>query len=161
MANKSDGIVKCRYAKCEHLHNTRELNKSEAICHGKSSYYHKDCWEYSELMTEIKDLFHDKVNPNVVYSQLLHILNVIVFDRGYDPHFVKFAIEWDVNRGGRMRYPAGLYYLVDNKDVIAAWKKLNKPTIKAESFAIEEADVGPEFSYKPTVKTGFGDVLLA
>ncbi len=157
--------VKCRYANCEKLHPSRIVSKSEALLYGRSTYYHPDCYEYSRNIQEIKVIFYNQINRNVVMSELGRIINKLIFERGFDPAFVKFAVEYCVElRPGKLQYPAGLYYIVEDKEIKKAWSILNAPKIDEDSFAVgkgeEDYEVSAGFVYKPTGSSGFGDILM-
>lgn len=154
-------MIKCRYKYCERLHISRSLPKEEAAKHGVSTYYHPDCLDYSKTINEIKDLFYNKVNRNVVIPQLVRNITDIVFNKKVDPHFLKYALECAIAKG-IINYPGGLYYIIGDKKLMEQWKKMNAPAIKEDSFVDEDEfdfdDVG--FDYTTDQQTSFADVLV-
>ena len=149
--------VKCRYGKCKH--ESKDIEKSEAVKSG-NSYYHADCLKDKENRKEIIDLFSKHINSNVIYSQLQTVIKNIVDDRGNDSAFLLFGLKYYINHKIPLNYPQGLYYVIQNKDVIAEYNKMKeKKVIAKENFVISENVDEVEFSYKPTKTKGFADIL--
>ena len=149
--------VKCRYGKCKH--KSKDIEKSEAIKSG-NSYYHADCFRDKENRKEIIDLFSKYINPNVIYSQLQTVIKNIIDDRGNDSDFLLFGLKYYINHKIPLNYPQGLYYVIQNKEMIAEYKKMKeKVIITKEDFVIPESVDEVEFSYKPTKTKGFADIL--
>lgn len=126
--SKSDNIVHCRYPKCSKLHSSNEIKKSEAVMGGsKGSYYHPDCYHTMRTIQEIKDLFCSEINTTLTQKQigtLISIANYIVFDKGVNVDFLKFAVEYFIkNKPGKIRMPMGLHYIIQDREVEDAWKK--------------------------------------
>ena len=127
--------VNCRYPKCRELHESTEILKSEAIKHGKG-YYHDDCLHTMLKVTEIRDLFYKEVNPLMTGKQigeLVSIVNHLIFKKDIKPDFILFALQYYIKyKPGSLNYPGGIAYIVQNKDVIAAWKKEQERLAKEE-----------------------------
>lgn len=153
------GMVTCRYSHCLHGDN-KILPKSEAHANG-NAYYHQDCWECSRIILDIRNTFYEKVNNNVVVSQLMRTINNIIFDKGNDPKYVKFALDYAISHKDKIKlqYPGGLYYVIINKEIMDAWDKLNKPTVDRDSFIIED-DSQDSFLFIPKPMNNFADVLI-
>lgn len=161
-------IVKCRYPKCNKLHETTEILKEDAIQHGKS-YYHADCLHIMLTVTEIRDLFYKNINQLMTGKQigtLVATINNIVLEKGVDVDFLKFAVEYFIKyKPGKLQYPAGLHYIVQDKDVKNAWEKWQERTIKAElkmeskEYHEDTSLNTPSFVYKPQKQKGFADIL--
>lgn len=129
-------IVRCRYPKCRNLHESNELLKNEAFWDGKGRYYHPDCYHIMQTTITIRDLFCQKVNrlltgPQV--GQLISTIHNLVFKKGLDIDYVLFAVEYMIkNKPGKLRFPAGLYYTVQDKEILNAWNKIKEAKIRQE-----------------------------
>ena len=175
--------VNCRYPKCHFLHETTELLKDEAVQGGKQRhYYHPDCLHTMQTVNKIRDLFIEKVDPLLTGKQigmLVSTINNIVFSKKVDVDFLYFTVQYFINyKPGALKHPAGLHYIIQDKDVTAAWKKEQERKIRdemkeklndlvAERGSFNANDVGeiggweipgPSFEYKSTRKS-FSSVL--
>lgn len=149
--------VKCKYGKCKH--ESKEIEKSEAVKVG-NAYYHADCLKDKENRKEIIDLFVNHINPNVVYAQLQAVVRTIVDDRGNTSDLLLFGLKYYIEHKIPLNYPQGLYYVIQNKEVIAEYKKIKaKEIMVKENFVTPESSNEVEFSYKPTKQRGFSDIL--
>lgn len=153
-------IVKCRYSHC--LHETKELNAEDAVKIG-AAYYHKDCNQTKENIKQIGEVFKSRVNQNVVFPQLMKTINNIVFEKGISSDFLLFALNHYLDRGGKLNYPAGLYYVIQDKQEQKAYDDLNRKKIRAEQekqgFEIKESTTDNTFEYKQQKKSGFNAIL--
>ena len=135
MAQK-EKMVHCRYTKCSKLHETTELREADAVKGGSRSYYHPDCYHIMQTINQIKDTFYREVNPTLTgkqIGQLVSIANNMVFSKGIDVDLILFAIKYFVKyKQGKLKYPGGIAYIVQNKDVISAWENEKQKKIKAE-----------------------------
>ncbi len=180
MAKQKVKMVQCRYPKCMKLHESTELPKDEAVQGGKQKYYyHPDCYHIMQTINQIKDQFYREINPNMTgkqIGQLVSIVNNIVFAKGNDVDFVKFALEYFIKyKPGALKYPGGMAYIVQDRDVLSAWEREKHRKIKEDMQAAvnklgEELgkeisiDFGTEdststFTYKPQKQRGFEDIL--
>lgn len=136
MAREKDKIVHCRYPKCSKLHESTELKESEAVKGGSRSYYHPDCYHMMQTISQIKDVFYRDINPTLTgkqIGQLVSIVNNMVFGKGIDVDFILFAINYFVNyKPGKLKYPAGVTYIIQDCDVITAWDKKNQRQLREE-----------------------------
>lgn len=149
--------VKCKHSMCKH--NSREMDKSEAVMAG-NKYYHADCFRDKENRKEIIDLFSKHINPNVIYSQLQSVMRGILDERGNSSDFLLFGLKYYIEHKIPLTYPQGLYYVIQNQDVIAEYNKMKEKVVMAkENFVIPENVEEVEFSYKPTKTKGFADIL--
>lgn len=109
------------------LHESTELPKDEAYWDGKRGYYHPDCYHIMQTVNQIRDTFIKEINPLLTGQQvgmLVSTINNIVFSKGIDVDQLKFTVEYFIkNKPGALRYPAGLHYIIQDKDAAAAWKK--------------------------------------
>ncbi len=165
--------VNCRYPKCRELHDSTEILKSEAIKHG-NGYYHEDCLYTMLKVTEIRDLFYKEVNPLMTGKQigeLVSIVNHLIFKKDIKPDFILFALQYYIKyKPGSLNYPGGIAYIIQNKDVIAAWKKEQDRLVREEIRKQQKETVAvddefkldlPEksFEYKPQKAKSFADIL--
>lgn len=149
-------IVKCRSSRC--LHEKKELLKEDAVNPKKGFFYHKDCYQTQEDIKEIIDLFAKKINPNVVYSQLRHVINTIVYDKGIGSELLLFGLKYYIHNNINLNYPGGLYYVVQNKSMIKAFRDNKAKALKEEKVEITE-DNNSNFTYVAMKNNGFADIL--
>ena len=147
-------IVICKYKNC--LHDTKELCKSEAVKKG-NSYYHADCLQTQEEIKEIIDLFKKHINPNPVYSQLQSVIKNIVFTKKLGSSFLLYGLKYYIGHKIPLNYPQGLYYVIQNKDVINGYAKEKTKNIKQSVEITEETE--SNFTYIPTKTNSFADIL--
>lgn len=136
MAKQKIKMVQCRYPKCMKLHETTELPVDEAVKGGSRSYYHPDCYHTMQTVNEIKDLFYRNIDSTITgkqIGQLVSIVNNMIFSKGIDVDYIKFALQFFINnKPGKLRYPGGIAYIVQDKDVISAWDMEKQRRIRAE-----------------------------
>lgn len=178
MARQTVKVVHCRYPKCTKLHETTELSIDDAIKGGsKNSYYHPDCWHTMQTVNKIRDTFVKEINPVMTGKQigiLVSTVNNLIFSKNVDVDLILFALEYFIKyKPGKLHQPFGLHYIVQDRDVEAAWKKERERRIRAEmQSAVEqlgemlsddsEVDFGipdNKLVYKPQNKSKFSNVL--
>lgn len=177
MAKQKVKMVQCRYPKCMKLHESTELPKDEAVQGGKQKYYyHPDCYHIMQTINQIKDQFYREINPNMTgkqIGQLVSIVNNIVFTKGNDVDFVKFALDYFIKyKPGALKYPGGMAYIVQDRDVLSAWEKLQaqkiREELRKEMDKINNDDKGEiigfdssnkKIEYKDNRKNKFSNVL--
>lgn len=147
-------IVKCKYSNC--LHEKRELMMGEAVKSG-SSYYHPDCYKTKENIKQIIDLFRNHINANPVYSQLQSVIKNIIFTKGLESDFLLFGLQYYINKKIPLNYPQGLYYVIQNKDVLDAYNKEKVKTVRQKVEIKQDNDF--EFKHTPRNSTSFADIL--
>jgi hypothetical protein len=135
MAQK-EKMVHCRYPKCSKLHETTELREADAVKGGSRSYYHPDCYHVMQTINQIKETFYREVNPTLTgkqIGQLVSIANNMVFSKGIDVDLILFAIKYFVKyKQGKLKYPGGIAYIVQDRDVVSAWESEKQKKIRAE-----------------------------
>ena len=135
MAQK-EKMVHCRYPKCSKLHETTELREADAVKGGSRSYYHPDCFHVMQTINQIKETFYREVNPTLTgkqIGQLVSIANNMVFSKGIDVDLILFAIKYFVKyKQGKLKYPGGIAYIVQDRDVVSAWESEKQKKIRAE-----------------------------
>lgn len=148
--------VKCRFSGCEHLHETKDIPKEEAVKSG-NSYFHKDCYQTKEDIKEVIDLFKNNINPNPVYSQLQSVIRNIVFNKKLGSDFLLFGLKYYIEHNITLNYPQGLYYVIQNKDVINAYNKEKTKNIKKNVEIKDEVDT--HFTHIPIKNNSFADII--
>lgn len=176
MAKQAQSIVHCRYPKCTKLHETTELKKEDAIQTKSKSYYHPDCFHTMQTVNEIRDLFCREIDPFLTGKQvgmLVSIINNMIFSKKIDVNYIKFALQYFIqNKPGALKYPGGLAYIVQDRDVVSAWNKEKQSKLREEireqkktvmvddgldEFLLDQMDKPFDFKVKKT--KGFGDIL--
>ena len=130
-------LVHCRYPKCKFLHETTELVKEEAVKGGsKNSYYHPDCWKTMQTVNQIRDTFCKEVDTTLTGKQigsLVSIVNNMIFSKGEDPDYILFALRYFIKyKNGALKYPPGITYIVQDKDVIKTWNEIQEKKIETQ-----------------------------
>ena len=114
----------CKFKHCLHGEGS-QLKKTEAVRVG-SSYYHKDCYETKQIISEIIDYFTKEINPDVVHMVLRKTINNILFPKGkhgISAERLLFQLKYYCTHGHKIQYPAGIYYAVQNREAFEAYKK--------------------------------------
>ena len=135
---------KCKYAHCKH--ESRELSPEEEVQYG-NGYWHQDCLSESLAIRQIIDLFSTKCNKNVVMSQLRHVINEIVYNRGVEARMLLFGIQHYLQHHWKLNYPGGLYYVIQSKDVLAEWNKQSVKEMKT-NFTVDDDNNGRKYEFK-------------
>lgn len=146
--------VVCRYSNC--LHKDKEIEKENAIKSGRL-YYHPDCFQTKEDIKRIIDLFKKNINPNPVYATLQSVIKNIVFTKGLGSDFLLFGLEYYIKNKIHLNYPQGLYYVIQNKKMIDAYRKSKEKNIKNTVEIKEQNDF--QFKHVPIKNKGFADIL--
>lgn len=154
-------IYKCRYNHCKH--ETKDVLASEAVKEG-NRYYHKDCYKTKEDINKIVELFSEHVNPNVVFAVLRKVINNIVFTRGVDSGLLLFGLNYYISNKITLNYPQGLYYVIQNKNVIKGYtEKKNREYLIEQKKNMQKIEDNEEmessFTYKPSKRKSFADIL--
>jgi len=137
MAKKKQPVyVSCRYPKCTQLHDSNKVLKSEAFNNGKGRYYHEDCYHTMQTVNQIKDMFCKYINTTLTAKEigtLVSTINHIIFAKHVDVDYLKFAVEYFIKyKPGKLNYPAGLHYIINDSDVKEAWDRRRESEIRAE-----------------------------
>ena len=94
----------------------------------------------------------------------------MVFSKGIDVDLILFAIKYFVKyKQGKLKYPGGIAYIVQDRDVVSAWEKEKQMRINEEIRKQQKTIVVndefkldlPEssFEYKPQKARSFADIL--
>ena len=154
---KMEKTVMCRFGRC--LHNSKYMPVEEAIEEKKGFYYHPDCLRTKRNIEEIIDVFATKCNPNVIFATLRNVLNIIIFDHGFDSGKLLYGINWCIDHKWNLRYPQGLYRVAENVEWQEEYdRKAQKAAPKPKVEIIDEIET-QDYSFKPTKQKSFGDIL--
>lgn len=147
---------KCSLVHC--LHESRELTEEDDVVTVGKKSYHADCYEVEIQTKKVCDLFYEKVNPHTVYSNLRKIVNEIVYEKGISPDVLYFGINYYLNNHIPLNYPAGLFYVIQNKKMMEAY---NKTKVKKLNYKFEvETDKDNKYQYNPkNNNSGFSSIL--
>lgn len=105
---------------------------------GGNRYYHKKCLETKQNIEKTRDYYYENVSKSVVMSQLVKVLNQIVFDKDIDSEYLLFALQYAVENNLSIKSPYSLHYIIDYARVKSAWYKRNEPEQKEEVQSVPE-----------------------
>ena len=127
----------------------------------KGRNYHKSCYQTKNDILEIRDLFAENINKNVVFSSLMSVINNIIFRRGVTSDYLKFALNYYIQNKIPLNYPQGLYYVVQNKDVKTAYEKSKAESIKKKMLPKVDVglDIDKTYERKTRTKKTIGDIF--
>lgn len=147
---------KCGSSHC--LHESKEFMDNDEIVTVGNKSYHADCYKVQNEISRVCDLFYQKINSNIVFGSLRKIVNEIVYERGIQPDLLYFGINYYINNHIPLNYPAGLYYVIQNKKMMEAY---NKAKVKKLNYKFEvETDADNKYKYNPkTSNSGFNSIL--
>ena len=134
--NKS--VVSCRYPKCSKLHGegNNKINKSDAFRDDKGRFYHPDCYHVMQKVNQIRDTFIREINPVMTGKQIGAMVSTIhnlIFDKKVDVDLIEFALNYYIKyKPGALKQPFGIHYIVQDKNVLAAWKKHKERKLREE-----------------------------
>ena len=148
--------VKCRAKHC--LHMGEPINKDEAIRDGKS-YYHPDCYQIKEDIAEIIDLWVTKINKNSPYALLTRTINNIIYDKNIESGHLLYGIKYYINHKIPLTYPAGMYYVIQNKKVEDEYYRFKLSQIPKQKTVSNDIETEADFTYTPTKKKGLEDIF--
>lgn len=126
-----------------------------------------------QTVNKIRDLFLEKIDPTLTKSQigmLVSTIHNIIFEKKVDVDYLEFAIKYFIhNKPGALKHPAGLHYIIQDRDASAAWERLRKQKIREEikeqrkNILITDEFIldSPEssFTFKPQKPRSFEDIL--
>lgn len=104
------------------------------------------------------------MNPNVVFAVLRKVINNIVFTRGVDSGLLLFGLNYYISNKITLNYPQGLYYVIQNKNVIKGYtEKKNREYLIEQKKNMQKIEDNEEmessFTYKPSKRKSFADIL--
>lgn len=170
---------KCGFSHCAHADG--KVAEDEAVKIG-TRYWHKDCYEVSETIKDIRETYLDKISSSVVVSALNKIINNIVFGKKLEnkkitkaqsnleaARYLQFCIDYALEHKIPITHAPGLYYLIDNVRVKKAYEKKNELEMQKEmkkQMDVEIESKPVDTTVKPTTNFsagsgnfGFGNIL--
>ncbi len=140
--------LRCAYKYCRH--QTHDIEPGTEI-ERSGKLYHPDCLHEQETIEQIIDVFYKQVNPDVVFWQLRKVINKLVYEEGFEAEYILFAIRRHLEQGKPLTYPAGIAYIVQNRQMKAAFEAQRHSTIQVKPVLSGES---PEqtFEYRPAPK---------
>ena len=169
---------KCAFGHCGY--EDKKVCEDEAVRIG-NRYWHKDCYEISELIKEIRDDYLDNFSSTAVISFLNKVINDIIFGKKLEnkkvskaqsnleaARYLSFAMKYAINNKIPITHVAGLYYLIDNTRIKKAYEKQNELKTQKEmreTMKNEDVTEAPRTEYKPSAKfsasnnVGFGSIF--
>ena len=158
---KADTRV-CRYPHCKHNDKTIDLTTDKYVKDG-GSYYHEECYRNKANIQLIKNLWHDHISQTVVYSQLISILNQLIFKDNISSDYIVFVVQYCIDNQRKLRYPPGLKYCIDDQVIKNAYNKKIRSVVHRSDFSVNsETDSKEDNSPKFTVNNkplGFKSIL--
>lgn len=145
--------------KCDYKNCSEPLD--DEIIKVKGRNYHKSCYQTKNDILEIRDLFAENINKNVVFSSLMSVINNIIFRRGVTSDYLKFALNYYIQNRIPLNYPQGLYYVVQNKDIKTAYEKSKAESIKKKMLPKVDVglDIDKTYERKTRTKKTIGDIF--
>lgn len=143
---------------CPHcLHASRIFAEDDETITVVNKTYHTDCYEVQNRIAQVCDLFWEKINKNVVYGNLRKVVNEIVYVKGIHPDVLYFGINYYLDNHLSLNYPAGLFYVIQNKKMMEAYSRTK---VKKLNYKFEvEIDKENKYSYKQENNGSFGNIL--
>lgn len=119
--------LKCRYKQCKH---GGEVDKGIAVKEG-NAYYHKKCWAEKNNKTQIREIYYKYYKSQEPVSQVNTGISKLC--EKVDSEFVLYALCQWIRQKKELKSIYGLSYVIANKDLESAYKKL-KATEKVKEF---------------------------
>lgn len=157
----AEQTYKCAFKHCKH--ESCEVSRDCAIRINKR-YFHKDCAEIYKNIEDIKALYYEKISNTVVVSNLMSVINNIIFKKGVDSNYFLFALKYAISTNRRINYPQGLHYIVDDYRIKKLWTKKQSQKIALEIKNAEDIDETKTeetqtFKFSVDKQGGFGSIL--
>lgn len=151
-------VVRCVAKYC--LHDKRELSTNKAVGDG-TSYYHPDCFKLQENTRKICKLWGEKISSAYVKKDLINVINNIVINKKVSSDKLLYGVKYFIRNGLGLRYPAGLYYVVQNREVDEAYKSYQQSKVLKMKVYIPPDDdpLKAPYTYKPAKEKGIGDIF--
>lgn len=119
--------MKCRYKGCKF---GGEVDKEVAIKDG-NGYYHKTCWDEKNNKSQIKEIYCKYYPSNEPVTAINNGISKLC--EKIDSEFVLYCLCQHIRQKKDLKSIYGLSYVVANKDLETAYKKL-KATEKVKEF---------------------------
>lgn len=110
----------CAYKYC--LHHGNKVKSSEAVVLGKK-YYHWDCAATKQEISEIRNIYIERIDNKASFSIVSKVLNDLVFKYNLEPEFIKFAVCYYADYKFKIKSPFTLLYLRKNNYMREKWER--------------------------------------
>ena len=153
--------MKCRWKHCKY---GGEVDKDKAVKVG-IAYYHPECYAEREAIQKIIDTWHERIDANPMEAMLRKMVNDLVLKQNVDAEFLLFALNYCLDHGWKLHYPAGLKAVSKDIKAHGAWEaqrnKVYTRGLRAKTSLYDDAplDMDTSFEYKPQKAVGFDDIL--
>lgn len=151
-------MCKCAFKYC--LYVSPDIKPEDDVEKG-GKHYHKKCLDVSETIKEILDVYYNDVSKTVIMKNLRHTINIIVFTKHVDCHFLLFALKQAIAQKRQIKAPAYLYYLIDDYDLKKKWETEQGRKIIREAKEQSQADdvSAPSFKTGSDKPVGFDAIF--
>lgn len=143
----SKNTLKCRFSKCSCLHDSNDVLRDEAVRDGSNYYYHPDCYEIKTKVAKYKDYFLDNINPSLTGQQtatLIATFYKLIFEKNVDIDFIGYALVYMAKyKPGKLKFPGGLYYVVQDTNILASWER-HKTIILTQELSTRKEEYNQE-----------------
>lgn len=154
MSKKKKDTNTCAFKWCLHGGCGEKLHSHD----GKK--YHDDCFRASQDYDTIRDLWskHFKKEKDT-YAKLAMTYKRLLLEKGHDSDFILFCVRYGITNK-ILHYPLGLFYLVEDSKIKAAYVKKQCNERAREIRKLQEElgrekminEESVEFEYKPKNK---------
>ena len=121
--------MKCKFTQCK---LGGEVLKEDAI-KNTTGYYHKECFQEVTNRREIRELFVSNINDTEPMSHLNRTICNILDVKGFESHYLLFAIKHVIKNKINLKYVNGLHYVINDAKILKAYDD-NKNKIRAEEI---------------------------
>jgi len=119
----------CNYTHC--VHDNKTIDPNEQYVEINKKYYHCDCRKIMDNIKLIKAKYSDYVGADKTnFAVLSKTINNLIFDKKYDSEYILFALGRYIEERKFLRYPAGLYHIVDNPLYLTAWNERKSKNLR-------------------------------
>lgn len=156
---------KCSYKHCKH--SSPLISEDESPVKVGSRYMHEDCAKNQENITAIRDLYFNEVSNTVVMSQLVNVINNIIFNKNVDSDYLLFALKYALKYKIQIKSPYTLHYIIDYKRIKDAWQskianekaEQIKEKMKISDDEINRISEKNTFVFTPSNNQGFANIF--
>ena len=118
--------MKCRWKHCKY---GGEVDKDKAVKVG-IAYFHPECYAERQAIQKIIDVWHERVDAYPMESMLRKMVNDLVLKQNVNAEFLLFALNYCLDNGWNLRYPAGLKAVSKDDKARKAWDVRQERIIK-------------------------------
>lgn len=142
MGRNPKGTRKCFWAHCDHEDHMIDLKSESYIKDDKTNKcYHEKCWHEKLVLSDTINDFLNKVDPNASRTYLRKELNRLVYQEHVPCEYVQFIVNYVADHHMGLKFPGGIKFYLDNKQVVEAWNRKTMPKHNLKEFKVEAAAV--------------------